>query len=328
MPPKSQTRLDAAADRKFPVFSALICPNANVCGKGEDRVEERKSKGRTIQHGLTSAEAAFRLRQFGPNELPAPDRRNLARIAFGVVRQPMFALLLAGGLIYLFIGETLDAVVLAAFATLSVSIGIVQESRSERVLESLRNLASPRALAIRDGVQARIPGREVVPGDILLLSEGDRIAADATVLECSELLADESLLTGESVAVRKRAGDAAEQTPVPGGDDLPFVFAGTLVARGNAVVCVTATGLSSEMGKIGRSLQSIDLEQPRLQAQLSWLVRDVALAGIGVAGLVVVLFGLFRGSWLNAALGGIAIGMSVMPEEIPLVLAVFMAMGA
>lgn len=240
----------------------------------------------------------------------------------------MFALLLAGGLIYLFIGETLDAVVLAAFATLSVSIGIVQESRSERVLESLRNLASPRALAIRDGVQARIPGREVVPGDILLLSEGDRIAADATVLECSELLADESLLTGESVAVRKCAGDAAEQTPVPGGDDLPFVFAGTLVARGNAVVCVTATGLSSEMGKIGRSLQSIDLEQPRLQAQLSWLVRDVALAGIGVAGLVVVLFGLFRGSWLNAALGGIAIGMSVMPEEIPLVLAVFMAMGA
>jgi Ca2+-transporting ATPase len=296
--------------------------------KARNCIAERESRERTIQHGLTSAEAAARLRQFGPNELPAPDRRNFARIAFGVMRQPMFALLLAGGLIYLFIGERMDAIVLAAFATLSVSIGIVQETRTERVLESLRNLASPRALVVRDSVQVRIPGREVVPGDILLLSEGDRIAADAAVLECSELLADESLLTGESVSVRKRASDAMQQMPVPGGDDLPFVFAGTLVARGSAVVCVTATGTSSEMGKIGRSLQGIDLEQPRLQAQLSWLIRDVALVGVGVAGLVVVLFGVFRGSWLNAALGGIAIGMSVMPEEIPLVLAVFMAMGA
>ncbi|HSM94566.1 MAG TPA: cation-translocating P-type ATPase [Rhizomicrobium sp.] len=281
-----------------------------------------------VHQGLTSAEAAARLRQFGSNELPAPDRRNLARIAFGVVRQPMFALLIAGGLVYFAIGETLDAIVLAAFATLSVSIGILQESRSERVLESLRNLASPRALVIRDGVQARIPGREVVPGDVLLLSEGDRVPADATVLECSELLADESLLTGESVAVRKRAAKDEQAAPAPGGEDTPFVFAGTLVAHGNAAVRVTATGLGSEMGKIGRSLQSIDLEQPRLQAQLSWLVRDFAFIGLGVSALVVVLFGLLRGSWLKAALGGIAIGMSVMPEEIPLVLAVFMAMGA
>ncbi|MGN6516552.1 MAG: cation-translocating P-type ATPase [Rhizomicrobium sp.] len=282
----------------------------------------------TFHQGLTDAEAAARLKQFGPNEIPAQDRRGLARIAFGVVRQPMFALLLAGGAIYLVIGEPVDAIVLFAFATLSVSIGVVQEARSERVLESLRNLASPRALVIRDGAQRRIPGREVVPGDILLLSEGDRVPADATVLECSELLADESLLTGESVAVRKRAGAAEQGTAAPGGDDLPYVFAGTLVAHGSAVVQTTATGLSSEMGKIGRSLQVIDLEQPRLQAQLSWLVRDFALMGLAVAALVVVLFGLLRGSWLKAALGGIAIGMSVMPEEIPLVLAVFMAMGA
>ncbi|HEY7978433.1 MAG TPA: cation-translocating P-type ATPase [Rhizomicrobium sp.] len=280
------------------------------------------------RRGLTSAEAAARFKAFGPNELPAPDRRNFLRIAFEVVRQPMFALLLAGGVIYFLIGEPLDAAVLLLFATFSVSISVVQETRSEHVLEALRNLASPRALVLRDGVQKRIPGREVVPDDIFLLSEGDRVPADATVLECSELLADESLLTGESVAVRKRPAGAEHSAATPGGDDLPFVFAGTLVARGTAMARATATGLSSEMGKIGRSLQSIDLEQPRLQAQLSWLVRDFAFLGVAVSGLVILLFGLLRGSWLNAALGGIAIGMSVMPEEIPLVLAVFMAMGA
>jgi len=278
--------------------------------------------------GLTNAEAAARLRRFGPNELPSPDRRNFMRIALGMVRQPMFALLLSGGVIYFAIGEPLDAIVLAAFATLSVSIGIVQEMRSERILESLRNLASPRALVLREGTQQRISGRELVPGDILILSEGDRIPADATILECSEILADESLLTGESVPVRKSAAADEQQAPAPGGDDLPFIFAGTLVVHGSALARVTATGLSSEMGKIGRSLQSIDFEQPRLQAQLSRFVRGFALTGLIVASLVVLLFGLLRRSWLNAALGGIAIGMSVMPEEIPLVLAVFMAMGA
>ncbi|HEY8947444.1 MAG TPA: cation-translocating P-type ATPase [Rhizomicrobium sp.] len=278
--------------------------------------------------GLSSAEAAARFKTFGPNELPAPGRRNFVRIAFEAVRQPMFALLLAGGVIYFLLGEPLDAAVLLLFATFSVTIGVVQETRSEHVLEALRNLASPRALVLRDGVQSRIPGREIVPDDIFLLSEGDRVPADATVVRCSELLADESLLTGESIAVRKRAAGPEQPAAIPGGDDLPFVFAGTLIVRGNAMARATATGLSSEMGKIGRSLQSIDLEQPRLQAQLSWLVRDFAFLGLAVSGLVILLFGLLRGSWLNAALGGIAIGMSVMPEEIPLVLAVFMAMGA
>ena len=278
--------------------------------------------------GLTSAEAAARLKRFGYNELPGPGRRHVLRIAFDVVRQPMFALLLGGGVIYLLLGEAIDAIVLLAFATLSVSISIVQETRSERVLEALRNLASPRALVMRDGERKRIPGRDVVPGDLVILSEGDRVPADATLIEAHNLLVDESLLTGESVPVRKRAGDSGEAQAAPGGDDLPFVFAGTLVARGTGVANVSGTGLNSEMGRIGKSLQAITLEQPRLQKQLAWLVRDFAILGIVVAGLVVILFGLLRGSWLTAALGGIAIGMSVMPEEIPLVLAVFMAMGA
>ncbi len=280
------------------------------------------------EKGLSSAEAAKRLTQFGPNELPNADRRNLGRIIFDVVRQPMFALLLGGALVYVLLGEKLDAGILAAFATLSVSISIVQESRSEKVLQSLRSLASPRALVVRDGTPQRIAGSEVVPGDIMILSEGDRVPADARLLSGDDLLSDESLLTGESVPVRKLPSALANELQQPGGEDQPFVFAGTLIARGSGMAQVIATGLHSEMGKIGNALISITMEQPRLQRQLRWLVRDFALVGLAVAGMVVVLLGLTRGSWLEAALGGIALGMSVLPEEIPLVLAVFMAMGA
>ena len=280
-----------------------------------------------IGDGLSSTEAAARLKTFGPNELPNPDRRNFARIAFDVVRQPMFALLLGGGGVYLLLGEPVDAIVLALFASLSVSISIIQETRSEHVLESLRSLASPRATVVRDGTRQRIAGRDVVPGDIMCLAEGDRVPADAILLEGDDLLADESLLTGESVPVRKKAAATDIPWGVPGGDDLPFAFAGTLIARGAGTARVVATGLRSEMGKIGQALQGITFEQPKLQAQLNWLIRDFAVVGIAVAGSAVLLFGLLRGSWLQAALGGIAIGMSVLPQEIPLVLAVFMAMG-
>lgn len=281
-----------------------------------------------IETGLSEAEAARRLKQYGPNELPNPERRNFLRIALGVAGQPMFALLLGGALLYILLGETLDAIVLGLFATLSVAIGIVQESRSEKVLESLRELASPRALVLRDGAERRIAGRELVPGDVLILSEGDRVPADAILLSGEGLLADESLLTGESVPVRKKPNVTHPPAAIPGGEDTPFLFAGTLVAQGQGLSRVTATGLLSEMGKIGQTLKSINLDEPRLKKQLGWLVRDFAFAGLGVAILVVLLLGLTRGSWLQAALGGIAIGMSVLPEEIPLVLAVFMAMGA
>ncbi|MDE2465804.1 MAG: ATPase, partial [Alphaproteobacteria bacterium] len=244
--------------------------------------------------GLTSQEAAKRLKRYGPNTLPDRDSRNLVRIAWDVLREPMFALLLAGGVIYLLLGEPLDALALAAFALLSISINIAQEARSERVLESLRDLASPRALVIRDGVNTRIAGRDVVPDDVIILTEGDRVPADALLIGGYDVLADESLLTGESVPVRKKpaAGDPGWGTA--GGDDQPYVFSGTLIARGAGVARVVATGLRSEMGKIGQALHGIRLEQPRLQAQLRWLVRDFGLVGLVVAATTVILFGLLR----------------------------------
>ncbi len=282
--------------------------------------------------GLSTVEAAARLKSDGYNELPRAERRGVLRILFEVVRQPMFALLIAGGIVYLLLGDRMEAILLLAFASLSVVITIVQESRSERVLEALRNLASPRALVIRDGSRIQIAGREVVRGDVMVLTEGDRVAADATLLASHDLLLDESLLTGESVPVRKLAppSDAHPDTAraAAGGEDSPYVFAGTLVVRGTAQALVHATGARSEMGKIGKDLRSIETEQPQLQRQMSWLIRDFAIVGALAGGLVVLLLGVLRGSWLQAMLGGIALGMSLLPEEFPLVMTVFMAMGA
>jgi P-type Ca2+ transporter type 2C len=282
--------------------------------------------------GLSTAEAAARLKSDGYNELPVAERRGVLRIVFEVMRQPMFALLIAGGVIYLLLGDRMEAILLLVFASLSVLITIAQEARSERVLEALRNLASPRALVIRDGNRIQIAGREVVGGDVIVIGEGDRVAADATLLASHDLMLDESLLTGESVPVRKLSpaidarADAARA--IAGGEDSPYIFAGTLVVRGTAQALVHATGARSEMGKIGKDLRTIETEQPHLQRQMSWLIRDFAMVGAAAGGLVVLLFGLLRGSWLQAMLGGVALGMSLLPEEFPLVMTVFMAMGA
>lgn len=278
--------------------------------------------------GLTAGEATERLHQEGPNELPRRGRRNLPRILRDVLAEPMFALLLGAGVIYLLLGDHLEALLLLIFASLSVAIAVVQEARSERVLEALRDLTSPRALVIRDGQRQRIAGREVVRGDLLAISEGDRVAADATLIEAHDLQIDESLLTGESVPVRKRGGLGTEDGMHPGGDDSPHVYAGTLVVRGQGLALVRSTGPRSEIGRIGQTLQAIETAPANLSRQTAVLVRVAAAIGMVCCLLVILLFGLLRGSWLDALLAGIALGMSMLPEEFPLVLTVFMVMGA
>ena len=281
-----------------------------------------------IVPGLSEAEAAARLRDEGFNELPGRHRRTVVRILFDVLAEPMFALLLGAGVVYLALGDLREAVVLAAFASTSVAIALIQETRTERVLESLRELTSPRALVIRDGVERRIPGREVVRGDIVVLAEGDRVPADAALLSGHDLQLDESLLTGESVPVRKVAGRSADAPARPGGDDLPYVFSGSLVVRGRGQGHVTATGACSEIGKIGLAITRIETEPPRLRSQIRRLVTRFAIVSLGLSAVATVLYGLLRHSWLDALLSGIALSMSMLPEEFPLVLTVFMVMGA
>jgi P-type Ca2+ transporter type 2C len=279
--------------------------------------------------GLTESEAQARLKAEGFNELPRPDRRTPLRIVLEVLREPMLALLLGAGLIYLILGDFNEAIILLAFAMMSVLITVVQETRTEHVLEALRDLTSPRALVVRDSVRRRIAGREVARGDVVVLGEGDRVPADAVVVQAQDLQSDESLLTGESVPVRKVASlNIPLNRTRPGGDDVPFVYSGSLVVRGSGIAQVVATGPRSEIGKIGQSLQTLESEPPRLQVQTARLVRLAAIGGAAISILAIVLYGTLRGGWLDALLAGIAIGMSMLPEEFPVVLTVFMAMGA
>ncbi len=280
--------------------------------------------------GLSSAEAAAALASEGPNELPRAGRRSPFRIVMEVVREPMLALLLAGGLAYFLLGDPAEALILLAFASFSILVTVVQETRTEHVLEALRDLSSPRALVIRDGKRQRIAGREVVRGDLLVLEQGDRVAADGLLQQADDLQLDESLLTGEALPVGKRAGTAAdrEASGRPGGEGQPFVYSGSLVTRGAAIARVVATGERSEMGRIGVALATLDSEPPRLQRETARVVRLCAIGGGAVACLVVLLFGLLRGGWIEALLAGIAIGMSMLPEEFPVVLTIFLAMGA
>jgi Ca2+-transporting ATPase len=247
------------------------------------------------------------------------------RLLLEVLREPMFGLLIFAGGVYLLLGNRLEASALLVFATLSVLITVVQARRSERVLEALRNVTSPRARVIRDGAVQRIAGTDVVPGDLLALAEGDRVPADAVVLQGEGLLADESLLTGESVPVAKQPRGGAA-TPLASGASR--IHAGTLLVRGEGLARVLATGGRSAIGRIGGSLAGIEAATPRLQRQIRRLMALLGGAGIGVTLLTVVLHGWLRHDWMQAVLAGIALGMSILPEELPVVLTVFTAMGA
>ncbi len=319
--------------------------------------------GQTVLNGLSQAEASARLATEGANELPAAGQRQLLGIALDVLREPMFLLLLSAGAIYLLLGDVSDALMLLGFVCVVLGISIYQEYKTERVLEALRNLTSPRALVVRDGIAQRIAGREVVRGDILVLSEGDRVPADAELLECSSIAADESLLTGEAMAVRKlarneflaqledktRRQQASDEASVinttrnergsqrsiaagldlkAGGDDQPYVYSGTLLVQGHGMARVLATGVHSEIGKIGKALQSVEIEATPLQHEISRLVRLLAVIGVAFCLLLVLAYAYTHGDWLRGLLSGITLAMSILPEEYPLVLTVFMAMGA
>jgi Ca2+-transporting ATPase len=278
--------------------------------------------------GLSDEEAADRLREDGYNEIAVPGGHGVFTIARDVVREPMILLLLAAGTIYLLLGDLREALVLLFSVLVVIGISLYQNRRTERALAALRDLASPRALVVRGGLRRRIAGREVVRGDILLLSEGDRVPADATLVEVANLSADESLLTGESVPVRKAAASGPTAVAEPGGDDQPFVYSGALLVAGCGIARVVATGPRTELGKIGRSLETISAEKTRLQKETDRLVRRVAVISIALCASVVVLYGLTRDDWLDGFLAGLALAMAVLPEEFPVVLTVFLALGA
>jgi P-type Ca2+ transporter type 2C len=282
----------------------------------------------TNLQGLTEQEALERLAQDGYNELPATKKRTLFHMLWEVIREPMFLMLIACGLLYLFLGDIQEALMLLGFVFVVIGITLYQEQKTERALEALRDLSSPRALVIRDGQQHRIAGREVVRDDILLIAEGDRVPADAVLLSGNHVSVDESLLTGESVPVRKKTWDGRLDLGKPGGDDLPFVYSGTLVVKGQGVAQVRATGARTEIGKIGKALQTLQPEATNLQVQTGLIVRNFAAVGLSLCAVVVIVFGLTQGNWLEGFLAGLTLAMATLPEEFPVVLTIFLALGA
>jgi Ca2+-transporting ATPase len=269
--------------------------------------------------GLSEAAAAERFAAEGPNELPSPAGPGLVKLFGRSLREPMLQLLLAAGLIYLAIGEPLEGGLMFASGLLAVTIATVQDFRSESALAALRTLAAPRALVIREGVRRRIPAREVVSGDLIALQEGDRVPADAHMHSGAALVVDESLLTGESLAVSKHGGGPGESG---------LALAGTLVLAGEGLATVSATGARSAMGRIGASLAGAVMEKPRLQRQMGRLVRNAGIAGaLACLTLAALLMAAGRGL-LESVLSALALAIAMVPEEIPLVIAVFTVMGA
>ena len=278
--------------------------------------------------GLTSTKAAARLVADGPNELPSARPRTLTAIVVDVVREPMLLLLIATGVVYVLLGDIEEALAVLGAIGVVIGISVYQAQKTERALHALRDLSSPRALVIRDGTQVRIAGRDVVCGDVVVLREGDRVPADGVVLSSTNLAVDESLLTGESVPVRKAAAEDPLPPMIPGGDDHPYVYSGSLVVRGAGFARVTATGAGTELGKIGASLASIETGRTALQAEVDRVVIALAVAGLAVCAAVTLAYVANGGAWLGGVLAGLTAAISMVPEEFPVVLTIFLALGA
>ena len=281
--------------------------------------------------GLTQQEAARRLAQYGPNIIAAPTRRTLGRIARETLREPMFLLLLAAAALYLIFGDLAEGVFLSAGAMLSLALVVVQEARSERALQALNELAEPKARVLRDGIARTIAAQGIVPGDVVLIAEGTRVPADGILLEGDALEVDESALTGEAAASTKIPLESGEPhaTEVEPGEPRSFaLFASTLVLRGQGLVEITSTGTASRVGKIGNALHDIR-EQPTLvQRDIRWLVSRIGVAAIFFCLMVALAYGLIRHDWFQGALSGLTLAISLIPEEFPMVLVIFMAIGA
>jgi P-type Ca2+ transporter type 2C len=282
----------------------------------------------SIAAGLSEAEAAERLRIEGPNELPTAKPKSHLAIAAEVLREPMFLLLIATGFVYLVLGSVEEAIALGVSILVVIGITLYQESKTERTLQALRDLSSPRALVIRHGHKRRIAGREVVRGDVMVLAEGDRVAADALVVSAINLTAEESLLTGESVPVSKTIWDGESDMPRAGGDGIPAVFSGTLIVQGYGTAVVTSTGTGTEIGKLGLALRDIQIQNTNLERETRSIVRLFASVSVVLCLTVAVVYGLTRGNWLNGALAALALAISMVPEEFPVVLTIFLALGA
>ncbi len=285
-----------------------------------------------VPKGLSEAEAQQRLSSGGRNELPVSRPRSMLRMVREVAFEPMFLLLVACGGLYMALGDVKEALMLLCFVFVVMGISFVQQRRSERSLDALRDLSSPQARVVRSGKERTIAARELVVDDIVMLAEGDRVPADLSILTCANLVIDESLLTGESAPVSKQAAflpRATDDSPPSANDaSLAQAFSGTLVTRGTAWGRITATGERSALGRIGQSLAGIEVESTPIQKETRRVVTRIAIVGLALSAALALAFGLLRGDWLQGLLAGLTLAMAILPEELPVVLTLFLGLGA
>lgn len=278
--------------------------------------------------GLSTKEVTSWRERDGYNELQGKKTRGFWTIILGVIKEPMFLLLVACGTLYMVLGDKEEGIMLLGFVFVIMGIEFYQERKSEKALEALKDLASPRAIVIRNGEEVRIAGREVVCDDILVLQEGDRVPADATVLSGVSLLVDESLLTGESVPVRKQDWDGETEDVQPGGEDQPYVYSGSLVVQGHGIAKVTHIGMNTQIGKIGKALEDVEETPTKLKSEIGKMVKNLTVVSSVLCAVVILVYFLTRGNLLEGFLAGITLAMAMLPEEFPVVLTIFMAVGA
>ncbi|MBB5502420.1 cation-translocating P-type ATPase [Paraburkholderia sp. MM5384-R2] len=277
------------------------------------------------ESGLSSARVEVLRSRFGRNVVDSTARRTWWRTLREVLSEPMFLLLLAASGIYLLLGDVTEALTLLAFVAGIVFLTVFQSHRTARVLDSLRELSAPRAQVLRDGQRQFVSAADLVPGDIVFVDEGARVPADGSVTEAHELSVDESLLTGESVSVNKAV---ARPDARPDEEARTELFFGSMVVQGQGRMIVTATGPNTTLGRIGKSLTSIAEARSPLQLETRSFVNWFAMAAIALCLLLVVAYRWRSGEWLPAVLAGITLAMGILPEEIPVILTVFMALGA
>lgn len=270
-----------------------------------------------IKKGLESKEASIKLKEFGFNELSTSRPKTLMHIALDVIKEPMFILLITCGVLYMILGDYKEGVILLSTILIIISITFFQHQKTEKALEELKKLSSPRALVIRDGIEKRIPGREVVPGDWVIVNEGDRIPADGMLIEFLNLQIDESIITGESLPVIKHLESNSNK-----------LLSGTLTVKGRGIFIVEHTGNRTEFGKIGKSLEKIISEETPLQQEMKKLIRTLGIIGILISISVIASFYFTRGNFIQSLLNGLSAAMAILPEEFPVVLTVFLALGA
>ncbi len=274
-----------------------------------------------MTQGLSTQDVRKKLETYGYNELPSAKPKNIWRIAFEVMKEPMFILLVGCSVLYMLIGNIEEGGILLSSILVIIFITFYQYRKTENALEALKKLSSPRTLVRRDGAEIRIPSRELVPGDLIFLNEGDRISADALLMDTVNLTVDESLLTGESIPIVKSIGKEPEN---PQG----IVFSGTLVVQGKGYAEVIATATNTQIGKIGTSLHNIEQDVTRLTKEMKVLIRNLFIIGAIVSVGLVIGFYFTRGNFIQSLLNGLAATIAILPEEFPVVLTVFLALGA